>query len=117
MLILKDFTIVLDRLLDAQGVDIKSMTAHFRRHLEEVCMGSSASDWDESSNSGDPIVIEGTLHRIVDAVNDSVYTEHGISVKKRRKGLRVASRPSRSTVRSVRAMQFFADGRDQCCKE
>ena len=79
VLIIKDFTIAMDRLFASHSIDITDRTAACRRRLEEAFMESSNSDFDESG-FGTFERVEDALRNLVTVVNDWVHAEHGISI-------------------------------------
>ena len=80
VLIVKDFTLVLDSLFEAHGIEIADRTAGLRRHVEGSLVEIAASEWDEGG-CGAPDAIEDALRNLADAVNDWANAEHGICVR------------------------------------
>jgi hypothetical protein len=78
VLIIKDFTIILDELLDSQGVDISEYTACIRRCFENKVMETTSKELETITGSIE--VLENLLLDILGKTSGHTISAHGLSV-------------------------------------
>ena len=77
ILILKDFLIAIDNIMDSYGIDITEQTASIRRKVEESYMSDSEpADHDVAS----PVQVENVLRQFLSPVLEWVSHEHEMNV-------------------------------------
>eukprot|EP00928_Gymnodinium_smaydae_P032724 TRINITY_DN23629_c0_g2_i1.p1 TRINITY_DN23629_c0_g2~~TRINITY_DN23629_c0_g2_i1.p1 ORF type:complete len:365 (+),score=41.44 TRINITY_DN23629_c0_g2_i1:31-1125(+) len=79
VMILKDFTLMIDDTLNQYGVDVSERTTVFRRQVEEAYMVSASDEW-SNAGYGTFESIASVLRNIAEVVAEWVMEQHGLSL-------------------------------------